>query len=233
MTDAKTTAIKVSFLSRDVSAVNTLQNAMGGFQSDQFEFDYLTENISDEKQLAEYNVLVSPANSFGELLGGIDMRYYMLLGKNNLQDTVYRQIKKQHYGEIPVGDYCLVQIPDRKQYLLMCPTMTIPLDVSRTRNAYFYMRAVLKALNILKKHGIANVSKVLCPIPCIGVGCMTPKQAARQIRDACDAVQARGIISAIHMTEAMSKTPLGTRYPHFEIGDVLKNAKLACIEQIN
>lgn len=62
------------------------------------------------------------------------------------------------------------------KYLILCPTMTIPCDVSNTRNAYYFIHAMLEKINLLK-----NVQTVLCPIPCTGFGQMDPKGVAKQV----------------------------------------------------
>lgn len=146
--------MNITFVSRDAEAIQALQN-----------------ELSD--------VYVSPANSFGELQGGIDMQYFLHFGRKELQDRVYKEIKTRYQGEVLIGEFCVITLPEGK-LLLLCPTMTLPTDVSQTRNAYYFTRAMLKGLTILRKTG-RKIDKVFCPILCIGVGGMDPELAARQI----------------------------------------------------
>lgn len=77
---------------------------------------------------------------------------------------------------IPIGQAILVE------NLIVSPTMTLPMDVSKTRNAYHAMVAVMKLVRHL---GTSNGNgTVICPGFCTLVGCMDPKEAARQMAEA-------------------------------------------------
>jgi O-acetyl-ADP-ribose deacetylase (regulator of RNase III) len=97
----------------------------------------------------ECDAVVSPANSFGFMDGGIDMLYSKFFGWQ-VQEKLQRIIKEQHHGELLVGSAELVptgyaQIP----YLIAAPTMRVPMELNDTVNPYLAARAVL----LLIEHG--------------------------------------------------------------------------------
>lgn len=207
--------MEITFVSRDADALQVLQNELSdGKYSFKYSFKYVVKDIRKKADLDGYDVYISPANSFGELQGGIDMQYFLHFGRKELQDKVYKEIKTRYQGEVLVGEFCVITLPDDK-LLLLCPTMTIPTDVSQTRNAYYFTRAMLKGLNILQKTG-KKIKKVFCPIPCIGVGGMDPELAARQIKAGFDAFE--GIGRVIDVYE--------------DTGNVLQAAKMMCISMV-
>lgn len=198
--------------------------------SDQFEFHYSNTSIDSIDEL-QYDAVISPANSFGGLKGGVDMRYWMLLGKDKLQEHVFNQIMKKHYGEILVGEYSLIDLKKVNltqklpRWLVLCPTMTIPTIVKDTRNAYYYTIAMLRAIKVLNLAG-KDIKNVLVPIPCVGVGCMDPLIAAKQIAVAFDAFQNRGLIYAVHNGGS------GPEYPEYQKRNLDQNMKMAVVQML-
>ncbi len=162
------------------------------------------ESIND----LQYDVIISPANSFGELQGGIDMAYYINLGRNDLQEYIYDLIKTHYHGEILIGQYCIVNLQKmqqqkfgeiryaKPQFLVLAPTMTVPLTVIGTRNAYYYMYAVLSCMDVLLDK--TNMRTVLCPVPCTGVGEMPINMAVFQMETAFLARKKTGPIYEIY-----------------------------------
>lgn len=140
------------------------------------EFPEVTvQQCNDVGELVEKaTVIVSPANSLGVMAGGIDGRYIQLFGKA-LEQRVRRKIAKDHWGELHVGQACLVPI-NKRQQLLCAPTMRVSSDVSNTLNAYLAFRAVLQCCLENKIKG-----PVLCPGFCTAVGGMPERRAASQM----------------------------------------------------
>lgn len=134
------------------------------------------------------DAVVSPANSFGFMDGGIDAVYTYQLGpqvQRNLQDV----LKRDFAGELPVGQAVIVptehpQIP----WCVSAPTMRIPGDVSNTLNAYLAFRATLLALAEHNRSSKKPIRHVLCPGLASAVGGMPPERCARQMRRAWDRV---------------------------------------------
>lgn len=89
------------------------------------------------------DALVSPANSFGHMNGGIDFTISNTLGwhiEKRLQET----LRKKHYGELLVGQAEIISTEHEDfPYLISAPTMRIPMSIPRTPNVYHAMRAIL------------------------------------------------------------------------------------------
>jgi len=141
----------------------------------------------------EADALVSPANSFGFMDGGIDALYSERFGWD-LQMRLRRLIYERHHGELLIGAAEIVETGDRRHpYLVACPTMRVPmvLDPS-TINPFLATRAAL----LLVKHGrfpsgepIADVVRTLAfPGMGTGVGRVPAETCARQMKAAFNQV---------------------------------------------
>jgi O-acetyl-ADP-ribose deacetylase (regulator of RNase III) len=120
--------------------------------------------------------MVSPANSFGIMDGGLDLAIRDALGFE-IQQRVQRIIVERHHGELPVGCAELVETGDaRWPALIVAPTMRVPENVGRTLNAYLAFRAALLVAN---RAGLVSV--VCCGLG-TGIGGMDPQRAAVQMR---------------------------------------------------
>ncbi len=141
------------------------------------------------------DVVVSPANSYGFMDGGIDALYYERFGKL-VQDRLRRAILTRHHGELLVGAAEIVETGDEQTpYLIAAPTMRVPMALdAATINPYLATRAVL----LLAQHGVfpdgpfageriaAHVRRIAFPGMGTGVGRVHPDIAARQVRAAID-----------------------------------------------
>ena len=123
------------------------------------------------------NTLVSPANSFGLMRGGLDAKLRAHFGQA-IEDRVRHKIKTEFHGELPVGLATIVETGHaRHPYLLCAPTMRHPGDVSHTINAYLAMKALLSAA------AAYPVSlRLAVPGLCSSTGGMPPDHVARQMR---------------------------------------------------
>lgn len=135
----------------------------------------------------EADAVVSPANSFGFMDGGIDLVYSHVLG-SGLQDRLQRVLADAHGGELPVGQAVIVatdhpQLP----WCVSAPTMRVPQDVSDTVNAYLAFRAALHAV-LAHRDRLRPIRRLLCPGLATAVGGMPPERCARQMRTAWDRV---------------------------------------------
>src|ERR1051326_7122093 len=69
------------------------------------------------------DAVVSPANSFGDMSGGVDKRiddYF----KGAAQQAIRQRIQEQFYGELPVGMALVVPMPNtRLPFVVAAPTM--------------------------------------------------------------------------------------------------------------
>ena len=102
----------------------------------------------------EADALVSPANSFGRMDGGLDAQIVEFLGED-IESEVQQLIRDRHDGELVVGQAEVV-ITQATQFpfLVVAPTMRVPQNVSRTVNAYLAFRAALRAVRAFnEEHG--------------------------------------------------------------------------------
>lgn len=139
-------------------------------------------NIFDQ----EADALVSPANSFGRMDGGLDEQIVDFLGET-IQDAVLDIIYDRHEGELVVG--LAEVIPTNHAhfpYLVCAPTMRVPQNVSRTVNPYLAFRAALRAVRDFNKAQGFPIHSLLVPGLGTSTGYMPPLRAARQMRAAYD-----------------------------------------------
>ncbi len=90
--------------------------------------------ICDNIFTLEADALVSPANSFGRMDGGLDAQIVEFLGEE-IEMEVQQMIRDRHDGELVVG-LAEVVITNAAQYpfLVVAPTMRVPQNISRTVN---------------------------------------------------------------------------------------------------
>lgn len=150
------------------------------------------------------DALVSPANSFGFMDGGIDLVYTNLFGWQ-MQERLQKVIREDKNGEVLVGDAVIIPAYDKEpsdelkselnktgvcggqpiKYLISAPTMRVPKDVIDTTNAFLAFRAVILAVN---KHNSnpdnEPIRSVLCPGLGTAVGRMPFDRCAYQMLQA-------------------------------------------------
>jgi O-acetyl-ADP-ribose deacetylase (regulator of RNase III) len=160
---------------RDVSAemVQAWQKHFVGIANVRISHGDIFESSAD--------AIVSPANSFGYMDGGIDLVYLQRFGWE-LQTRLQAHLKTDHDGELPVGQATIVETFDGDiPYLVSAPTMRVPTNVANTVNAYLAFRA---AIRVIKQHNRAQpgtIRTVLCPGLCTAIGRMPAELAARQM----------------------------------------------------
>jgi O-acetyl-ADP-ribose deacetylase (regulator of RNase III) len=134
------------------------------------------------------DAIVSPANSFGYMDGGIDLVYCNFFGWD-LESRLRQLLTEHHFGELPVGQ--AVVVPTQHEaipFLVSAPTMRVPAAISRTVNVYLAFRAALIAV-LAHNHGDDTpISSLLVPGLGTGVGDMPPGRAARQMKLAYRAI---------------------------------------------
>ncbi len=141
----------------------------------------------------ECDAVVSPANSFGFMDGGIDGTYLNFFGPS-VQTRVRRQILEQHGGELVVGQADIVETGhERIPYLIAAPTMRVPMILPpETVNPYLAARAVLRLIQYGTFQGGSksgepmreHVRSVAFPGLGTGVGRVSFHTCARQMQQA-------------------------------------------------
>lgn len=138
------------------------------------------------------DAVVSPANSFGFMDGGIDLLYSRHFG-SQVQERLQESIKEHHHGELLVGAAEIVETGvEEIPFVIAAPTMRVPMILDRSVSPYLAARATL----ILIAHGEFHagsrkgtpvrdsVTTVAFPGLGTGVGQLPPDVCARQVRAA-------------------------------------------------
>jgi O-acetyl-ADP-ribose deacetylase (regulator of RNase III) len=155
------------------------------------------------------DAMVSPANSFGIMDGGLDLAIRDALG-HQIQEAAQKRILERHHGELPVGDADIISTGDsRWPCLVIAPTMRIPEDVSHTVNAYLAFRATL--LTILRYNSIraVKIKSLLCPGLATATGKLSPQHCAAQMLVALREVTAPARIPSFREIHLMHHTMRG------------------------
>ncbi|MEM1416111.1 MAG: macro domain-containing protein [Myxococcota bacterium] len=153
------------------------------------------------------DAIVSPANSFGYMDGGVDLALRSVLGKN-LEVAVQTAIAKERHGELPVGDALVVATGDaRLRHLVVAPTMRVPSRVDETLNAYLAFRAALLVTRELA--GEDEDFTLRCCGLGTGVGAMPARRCAVQMRAAYRKVFEDPAIASPNETLALHRALLG------------------------
>ncbi|MCB9759768.1 MAG: macro domain-containing protein [Alphaproteobacteria bacterium] len=131
----------------------------------------------------EADAIVSPANSFGYMDGGVDLAYSRYFGWG-LQRRLQEHLMEAWHGELPVGQATLVPTEHpRVPWLISAPTMRVPTPVPQTVNAYLAFRAALLVAQAANEGG-AGIHTLLCPGLATAVGRMPPERCAFQMHAA-------------------------------------------------
>ncbi len=121
------------------------------------------------------NAIVSPANSFGDMNGGIDLLYKNKFGVD-VERLVQKNIELHWYDELPIGVALSVPLKNTDyKYLIVAPTMRVPMQVDSTLNAYQAFRAAL----LLAKD--QRIESLVCPGLGTGTGKACVEMVARQM----------------------------------------------------
>lgn len=162
--------MKIILCDLDTKLIEAWQHFFGGESN-------VTIHEGDITKLA-CDAVVSPANSFGFMDGGLDYALSERFGWD-LEKRLQQMIKALPEGELLVGRALVIETGDPTVPLLIsAPTMRIPtnFNIDTSINAYLAMKAVL--INALSNEDITSVA---VPGLCTGVGRMQPMIAARQM----------------------------------------------------
>ena len=127
------------------------------------------------------DAIVSPANSFGFMNGGIDYFLSEELGWH-VMPRVQEKIRNEFDGELLVGQSLIVPTDHENfPYLISAPTMRVPMSLSTSRvmsaNVYLAAKAIFVAL---KKN--PHIKSVAIPGLGTGVGSVKPEDCAHKMR---------------------------------------------------
>ena len=120
--------------------------------------------------------LVSPANSYGFMDGGIDRLYVEFFG-SVVEQNLQKAISKRPEGYLPIGSAELVRTHhNRIPYVISAPTMVTP-EAVPSENCFYAMIAILRIVS----HHSDVINKVYCPGLGTGIGNVPPKIAAEEM----------------------------------------------------
>lgn len=140
----------------------------------------------DFEQLTSYDCLVSPANSFGMMDGGVDAAITKFFGIS-LMERVQQKILDDYRGEQLVGTSFIIETGHPQHpFLAHTPTMRVPMQIVGTDIPYVAMWAMLLAVEQHNRHTDRKISSIACPGFGTGIGRIPPDEAARQMALAYD-----------------------------------------------
>ncbi|EDX74839.1 Appr-1-p processing enzyme family protein [Coleofasciculus chthonoplastes PCC 7420] len=152
-------------------------------------FSYLpnVEIVNDYFQwLPEFDCLVSPANSFGMMDGGMDAEILQFFGRS-LMTKVQQYILEEFLGEQPVGTSFILETGHPKHpFLAHTPTMRVPMSIAGTDIPYIAMWAMLLAVRRHNQNATRKIDQIACPGLGTGIGRIPYDEAARQMAVAYD-----------------------------------------------
>lgn len=183
--------IEIRFVSLDNGIKDAVSTVFSGLS-----------NVSGVKQVIQASAgadcIVSPANSFGQMDGGIDGALSEILSKDGDGDYIGEKVRgvilTEHFGEQPVGTCLMVPTDNEKfPWLAHAPTMTTPMNVQGSFNAYYAFKAVLGEVLKLNRRSSGvdgRIKSILTTTFATGCGGMALMEALEQMRMAYDVVEA-------------------------------------------
>ena len=133
------------------------------------------------EELTAFDCMVSAANSFGLMDGGVDAAITNFFG-DQLQKRVQQHILDEYLGEQPVGTSIIVATNHKKHpYIAHTPTMRVPMIIADTDNVYTAMWAMLLAVRRHNQAATEPITIVACPGLGTATGRMPFDEASRQM----------------------------------------------------
>lgn len=125
------------------------------------------------------DAIVSPANSFGFMDGGLDLALSERFGWH-VQSKLQEIIKQRPLKELLIGEAVLIETNDSlTPWIIAAPTMRVPMRLRQSINAYLAMKAILVCL--LSKSQTHSIKTVAIPGLGTGVGSLSFKTSAMQM----------------------------------------------------
>lgn len=136
-------------------------------------FEFYCGDIFDKS--ADY--IVSPANSFGFMDGGIDLAYSLKMGWH-VQSKLQEKIKTEYNCELLVGQATVIDT-DFAQFpkMIAAPTMRVPMYLEGSPNVYLCAKAIFLTVKNAEKDTIT-----LIPGLGTGTGMVNYKLCAQKMR---------------------------------------------------
>lgn len=162
---------------------NILSNTPSKLSKLSFNFIFIHGTLDDilDRYYEDFPlVLVSPANSYCNMKGGID--YSIIKKFPKCEKRVLEKLSQSKYKDstgrkiLPVGKSFCVELDDKQNALLVSPTMETPRNIVGTNNIYLSFSVIWKTVENLGPNTI-----IACPCLGTGIGEMTARDSAIQI----------------------------------------------------
>jgi O-acetyl-ADP-ribose deacetylase (regulator of RNase III) len=170
----------IVFFDQNEQIIKQYENILKDISSDIVFINATLDEIVNKYYKTNPFILVSPANSYGDMNGGIDKS---IIDKFPLvKQRVLNMVKKSPYVDssfrpyVPVGVANFVELDDKHNILIMAPTMLTPRNIVGTNNVYLAFSAIYKDIKMLDNSVI-----VACPCLGTGIGGLTGEESAKQI----------------------------------------------------
>lgn len=132
------------------------------------------------EEINQFDCMVSAANSFGLMDGGVDRAIFDFFG-SQLEKRVQERIIRAFSGEQPVGTSFIIETNHSMHpYLAHTPTMRVPMPINGTDNVYHAMKAMLDAVKVFNEKEV-KIETVVCPGLGTATGRMSFEIAANQM----------------------------------------------------
>ncbi|WP_254510460.1 macro domain-containing protein [Anatilimnocola floriformis] len=127
----------------------------------------------------QVDAIVSPANSFGFMDGGLDIALSNRFGWD-LQKKLQQLIAARPLGELLVGEAIVMSTGDERiPWLISAPTIRVPMKLRQSINPYLAMKAILST--VIHHQLSPAINSVAIPGLGTGVGGMSAATAAWQM----------------------------------------------------
>lgn len=167
------TDLKLILVSPDIEVFNAWNHYFTDLENVEIVFGVFED-------IKNFDCIVSPANSFGLMDGGIDAAITNFFGAQ-LMYNVQKRILEEFCGEQPVGTSIIVETKHPEfPYLAHTPTMRAPMDIKHTDNVYLAMWAMLLSVYRFNSQ-TQHIKTIVCPGLGTGTGHVHPMEAARQM----------------------------------------------------
>jgi O-acetyl-ADP-ribose deacetylase (regulator of RNase III) len=155
------------------------------------------------------DAIVSPANSFGIMDGGLDLAIRNELGFQ-IETDIQEVILNKYHGEMPIGAAEIINTNHNKwSFIIAAPTMRIPENIAFTLNAYIAFRAILIAINNFNESKSNRpIKSLVCSGLGTGIGSMEPVKCAAQMRAAYKLIKEPARISSFEEIHKLHQTLL-------------------------
>jgi O-acetyl-ADP-ribose deacetylase (regulator of RNase III) len=180
------------FFDREESFVEGYKEVLSSIPNTRFG----TLDVNKMIDSGEVDAVVSPSNSYITMGGGIDYVYKKRFP--NIDRKIHAMMVEKKYAKgefeyrgsyyyLPIGKAIICPTECLTcPYIISSPTMYEPENISGTQNVYYSMCATIQ--NILNSEFFAKNQVVRIGCPCLGtgIGGLTPRESAEQIKRAIE-----------------------------------------------